>query len=121
MILLILVTLLVALNSSWWSIVLCPQEDRITGFWSVCFTLMLQIGLGVIFRDAWEKEPSIFLMTVSFLQSFNFMSVRFSSAVREGYPSFRKLKPIIPAALFSGVFTLMMWFFATAMVNKTPV
>ncbi|MDD7997491.1 hypothetical protein [Kosakonia radicincitans] len=119
MILLIVLTLLVALISSWWSIVLCPEEDQTTGFWSVCFTLILQIVSGIIFRDAWEKEPSIFLMTVSFLQSFNFMSVRFSSAVREGYPSFRKLKPIIPAALFSGVFTLMMWFIAAAMVNKT--
>lgn len=121
MILLIVLTLLVALISSWWSIVLCPEEDKTTGIWCVSFTLSLQIVLGIVFRDAWEKEPIIFLVTVSFLQSFNFMSVRFSSAVREGYPSFRKLKPIIPAALFSGVFTLMMWSFATAMVNKTPV
>ncbi|QEM94309.1 hypothetical protein FEI17_27140 (plasmid) [Kosakonia radicincitans] len=119
MMLLIVLTLLVALLSSWWSIVLCPEEDQTTGFWCVCFTLSLQIVSGIVFRDAWEKEPIIFLMAVSFLQTFNFMSVRFSRAVREGYPSFRKLKPVIPAALFSGIFTLTMWSFAAAMVNGT--
>ncbi|NUL39687.1 hypothetical protein [Kosakonia sacchari] len=121
MILLIVVTLLVALITSWWSVVLCPEKDQTTGIWCVYFTLSLQIVLGIVFRDAWEKEPIIFLVTVSFLQSHNFMSVLFSSAVREGYPSFRKLNPVIPAALFSGVFTLMMWSFAVALVNKTSV
>lgn len=121
MILLIVLALLVALFSSWWSMVLCPKEDQNTGFWCVCFTFCLQIVLGTVFRDAWEKEPVIFLITVSFLQSQNFTAVLFSGAVREGYPSFRKLKPVIPAALFSGVFTLMMWSFAAAIVNKPPV
>lgn len=110
---------LVALLLSWWSIVLCPEKDQTTGFWCACFTFSLQIVSGIVFRDAWEKDPLIFLMTVSFLLSHNFMSVRFSSAVREGYPSFRKLKPIIPAVLFSGMFTLTMWSFAAAIVNKT--
>lgn len=121
MILLIVVTLLVALITSWWSVALCPEKDQTTGIWCVSFTLSLQIVLGIVFRNAWEKEPIIFLVTVFFLQSHNLMSVLFSDAVRDAYPSFRKLKPVIPAALCSGSVTLFMWSGVVSIVNKMPL
>lgn len=119
MILILGMTVIGALVISWFGIGLCTEENQRTGFYCVCFTLVLQGVLGWVYRDSWEKDPLVYFIPVLFMQVQTFMSVRISTDIQAAYSPLRKLHPIIPAAFVTGLFTAMMWTFMAAIVDKT--
>lgn len=119
MIIIMVMTVIGALLISWFGIALCSEENQNTGFLCACFTLVLQGFLGWVYRESWEKEPFMYFIPVLFLQVQTFMSVRISTDIRAAYLLLRKLHPAIPAAFIAGLFTVMMWMFLEAIVNKT--
>ena len=109
---------LCALFTSWFSIALCPLKHQKTGLYTACIILCLQAILAIAYRTSWEKDPLIFFCIVIFHQSHINLSVRISGNLRDAYPRFQSITPVIPAALFSAALTLMMWSFAAAIVSR---
>lgn len=117
--LIMVMTVVGALVTSWFGIALCPENDQRTGFFSAGFTLVLQGALWRIYSEYWEKEPFMFFIPVLLLQVHTFMYVRFSTDMRAAFPSLRKIHAGIPAMTFAGVFAVMMWVFMAAIVNRS--